>query len=130
MYAPTNLCTHVGWIGVAVRWMPLSVGEMRRSSSMALILMDFARDRGLDERRCLENTRLDRRMLDSPAAEILEEQELLLVRNIVRHLGSAGGLGLAAVRRVHGTAYGVLGRGLLSRAVVRAALSLAAGNAW
>jgi AraC-like DNA-binding protein len=102
---------------------------MLRSAGMATTLVEFGVDRGLHESRCLEGSGLDRRMLGDARAEITSEQELVLVRNIVSHLGGDSGLGLEVGKRVHATTYGVLGLGLLSSANVGAALALAARNA-
>jgi AraC-like DNA-binding protein len=101
---------------------------MLRSTTMAVNLVEFATSCGLDESRCLEQTGIDRSTLNSPRSEITEEQELALVRNLVRHLGPQPGLGLQAGRRVHATTYGVLGLGLISSSTARAALGLAARN--
>jgi len=97
----------------------------RRGSAMAVILLDVARAHGVGDDVCLEGTGLDRATLERPQTEIEDEQELTLVRNIVRALGPSASPGLEAGVRVHATTYGVLGLGLISSDDVRGALDLA-----
>jgi AraC-like DNA-binding protein len=102
--------------------------EMRRSSSMALTLVEFARDLGVAPSRSLSGTGVRLAELEDPDSEADSEDELTIARNIVRELGSRPCLGVEAGQRVHATTYGLLGLGLLSSATVGAALSFAGRN--
>lgn len=76
---------------------------MRRSSSMALTLVEFARDLGVAPSRSLSGTSLQLAALADPDSEADSEEELIITRNIVRELGSRPCLGVEVGQRVHAT---------------------------
>jgi AraC-like DNA-binding protein len=62
--------------------------------------------------------------LVDPTVEIAAHQELVVVRNVVRHLGHLPAIGLEAGSRYPLTAYGVWGYALLSSRTFRSAVEL------
>jgi AraC-like DNA-binding protein len=92
--------------------MPLT--EVRRNMVSAQVLTRFAAERGLEEAACLKGSGISPEALADPQSEISADQELQLVRNLLRGLGSRPGLGLEAGLRYHLSTYGIWGFALLS----------------
>jgi AraC-like DNA-binding protein len=80
---------------------------------------------GLSLAACLDGTGLTPAQLADPAAVVSAQQELALVRNLVRGLPQVPGLGLVAGLRYHFTAYGILGFAVISSPDLRSALDVA-----
>jgi AraC-like DNA-binding protein len=76
--------------------------------------VNLAAERGVASAVTLRGSGITPRMLEDPYAEIEAHQELVVVRNIVRHLGEEPAIGLEAGRRYHLTAYGIWGYALLA----------------
>ncbi|WP_068826051.1 AraC family transcriptional regulator [Pseudomonas sp. BMS12] len=87
---------------------------VRRSAISVQLLTQFGLDQGLALDACLDATGLDWQVLGEPGAEVSAEQELQLLRNLVRHLGQRAGIGLLAGRRYQLNVYGIWGFALLS----------------
>ncbi|MCY1278592.1 putative HTH-type transcriptional regulator [compost metagenome] len=96
----------------------------RRSAISVQLLVQFGLDHGLAIDACLAGTGLDWRSLADPGAEVDAEQELQLLRNLVRHLGPRPGIGLALGRRYQLNSYGIWGFALLSSPTYRDAARL------
>lgn len=91
------------------------------------LLAGFAEELGQSARDVLEGTGLDPATLRDPRARVAAEQELTVVRNLLRHRPGAdpGALGLAAGARYHATSYGVWGYAVTSCGTVQEAVDLA-----
>lgn len=96
----------------------------RRSVASARLMSALGAERGLPVTQCLAGTGITEPMLADPGAEITAEQELLLVRNLLGHLGHGPGPGIEAGRRYHLTSYGIWGFGLVSSPSLRSATEL------
>lgn len=81
----------------------------QRSISSLQIMAAYGRDRGLALRDCLAGTGLRPDDLGDPAMTVAIEQEFTLIRNLLRLLGDAPGLGLEVGQRFHFTALGSVG---------------------
>lgn len=95
---------------------------LRRPPLSALLLLEFAAQRGLPEEQALRSTGLQRADLEAPAASVAGDQELALIASVVRQLGDPPGLGLAMGQRYHLTSYGIWGFALLSSPTLRSAI--------
>jgi len=73
---------------------------------------------------CLADTGIAPSNLLEPHAEATVEQELAVIRNLVRHLGHVPGIGLDAGKRFHMSVYGVLAFALCSCPTIREVLAL------
>jgi AraC-like DNA-binding protein len=93
-----------------------------RSASSAAILAKFAVESGLPLAAALAGSRILTSAFDDPHAEIESWQELAMIRNITRALGSSGTLGARIGRRYHLTSQGTFGFALLGAPTVRQAL--------
>lgn len=99
--------------------------EVRRPIVSAQLLTRLAAERGLGLDACLRGTDLTPAALGDPATEITGEQEIQLIRNLVRGLGPTPGLGLDAGLRYHLSTHGILGYALLSSPTFRSAAEIA-----
>ncbi|HSW12877.1 MAG TPA: AraC family transcriptional regulator [Solimonas sp.] len=99
--------------------------EVRRPVVSAQLLARLGAERGLPVEDCLRDTGIDPAELSDPATEITIEQELQLIRNLLRGLGPVPGLGLDAGMRYHLSAYGIWGFALLSSPTFRSAAEIA-----
>lgn len=97
---------------------------VRRSAISVQLLTQFGLDHGLPLDACLHATGLSWQILGEPGAEVDAEQELQLVRNLVRHLGQRPGIGLLAGRRYPLNVYGIWSFALLSSRTGREAAHL------
>jgi len=96
-------------------------GNLRRGISSVHLLVGLAAEHGLGAAACLRGSGIRAERLEDPFAEVEAAQELIVVRNIVRHLGRVPGIGLEAGRRYRLTAYGIWGYALLSSRTLRSA---------
>lgn len=88
------------------------------------LLTQLAEEHGLLPEICLEGTGLTIAALADPRTELAAEQELQLVRNLVRELGHVPGIGLDAGRRYHISISGPLGFAVASSLSYRRAARL------
>lgn len=102
-----------------------SIPRLRRLNGTSVqLLTQFGRDHGLSIDQCLADTQLNWRLLAEPGAEVEAQQELQLIRNLVRHLGHIPGIGLQAGLRYRLSSYGIWGFALLSSPNYRSAIQL------
>ncbi|AXQ30382.1 AraC family transcriptional regulator [Solimonas sp. K1W22B-7] len=99
--------------------------ETPRSVISANLLTQLAVSRGMDVADCLRDTGIDAATLADPRSQISAEQELRLVRNIVRELRHLPDLGLDAGLRYHLAVYGIWGFALVSSPTFRSAADIA-----
>lgn len=95
---------------------------VRHPTTSALLLLEFASERGLAAEQALRGTDLSLPLLRAAGAEIRADQELTLIRNVVAHFGNPPGLGLEMGLRYHLTAYGIWGYALISSPSMRQAI--------
>lgn len=98
--------------------------DFPRNISSARVLVGLGADHGLSTAQCLAGTGIRRELLDTADAEVEAEQELRLIRNLLRELGRDLPLGLEAGARYHPTTYGVWGFAILSSPTVRSAVEV------
>src|SRR5207249_10076072 len=101
---------------------PMRSGNLRRGIASVHLLVGLAAEHGLGVAACLRGSGIRAERLEDPFAEVEAAQELIVVRNIVRHLGRVPGIGLEAGRRYRLTAYGIWGYALLSSRTLRSAI--------
>lgn len=89
------------------------------------LLIETGAEQGLSARQCLAGTGVRERDLGDPAGVVAAEQELAVIHNLVEHLPGVNALGVAAGRRYHYTAFGILGFAMVSSANARGALDVA-----
>lgn len=95
---------------------------LRRPCLSALLLLEFAAERGLAPEQALAGTGLELAALQAPGASIDSRAELALIASVLRQLGNPPALGLAMGQRYHLTAYGLWGFALLSSPTLRSAM--------
>ncbi|MEQ1439163.1 AraC family transcriptional regulator [Fontimonas sp. SYSU GA230001] len=91
----------------------------------AKVLVQFATARGVEPADSLRDSGITPAMLEQPRTEIGAEQELAVVRNIVRRIGHLPGLGLDAGLRYHLSTYGIWGFAVLTSPTYRSAAEIA-----
>jgi len=96
-----------------------------RSVASMQILATLAAEHGLAARDVLVGTGLTSDDLADPATVVAADQELALIRNLVRHLGEVPALGLQAGLRYHFTALGAVGLALASSPTLGSAMGVA-----
>jgi len=99
--------------------------DFQRGISSMQLQAQLGVERGLSLAACLDGTGLTPAQLADPAALVSAQQELRLVRNLVRGLAQVPGLGLEAGTRYHFSAYGILGFAIVSSPNLRSALEVA-----
>jgi AraC-like DNA-binding protein len=97
--------------------------EVPRGPASALMLTDFAADRGLTDSQCLRGTGLSPGELRGGDTRVTPEQEIAIIGNLADRLGNHAGLGVEVARRYHVSAFGIWNLALLSSPTVRAAMS-------
>lgn len=100
----------------------MAFDQYRRTTVSAQLLTQLASEHGVDASVCLERTGITPAMLIEPKTEITADQELELVRNLVRALGHVPGIALDAGRRYHLSAHGVWGFAAASSLTFRSAV--------
>lgn len=98
--------------------------DFPRSSASINILLDLAREYGLDPAHCLRDTQIAPAQLQDPQAMFSARDELQVARALQQALGDAHGLGLEAGTRYHLSSYGMWGFTLLSSPTLRSAIEL------
>src|SRR5581483_1848318 len=94
---------------------------VRRGIGSVQLLVTLAGEHGMRPAACLRGSGIRPERLDGPHAEIEADQELAVVRNLVRELRDVPAIGLEAGRRYRLTAYGIWGYALLSSRTLRSA---------
>lgn len=97
-----------------------------RSTTSAMLLMEFATQSGVRPARLLGGTGLEPAQLHDPDAEIETAQEISLALNVIHELGDEPGLGLGlrCGVRYHTATMGVLGCGVMASPDLRTAVDI------
>lgn len=103
----------------------MSFWNFTRSAASARLAIEFGQEYGLAAAALLAGTRLSFEQLSDPNVELSANQELAVIRNLLRQLKYMPGLGLKLGMRYHFSAYGIWGYGLISSATLGDALALA-----
>lgn len=108
----------------------LIIGAMKmtahpRSTASLQVMAAYGASRGLALRDCLAGTGLRPEQLQDPAMTVSIEQEFAFIRNLLRLLGDAPGLGLEVGQRYHFTALGAVGFAVASCASLYQAFEVA-----
>jgi AraC-like DNA-binding protein len=90
-----------------------------RSTIGAAIICEWAEARGLAVDSLLAGSQIDPAQLGDPDALIEAQQEIVVIRNLLRNVGDYVGLGTAIGARHHLTSYGLYGYLLASCTTVR-----------
>ncbi len=90
-----------------------------RSAASARLMVGFGCEHGASAATVLSGTRLTPAHLDDPNVELSAGQELRIVLNLLRILGSPAGLGIQLGLRYRLSAYGIWGYGLICAATGR-----------
>jgi AraC-like DNA-binding protein len=98
--------------------------DFPRNISSVRILVGLGVDHGLSVAQCLAGAGIRPERLDLPDAEVEAEQELTVIRNLLRELGNDLPLGMEAGARYHPTTYGVWGFAILSSPTIRSAVEV------
>ncbi len=102
----------------------MATWDFPRSSASVNILLDLAREHGLEPERCLQGTHLQLARLQDPQAVVSARDELQVARQLQLLLGDDKGLGLEAGLRYHLSSYGIWGFTLLSSPTLRSAIEV------
>lgn len=103
----------------------MAYADVRRNIISAKVLVQFAAARGVAASDSLRGSDITPEMLEQPKTEISADQELMVVRNIVRAIGPLPGAGLDAGLRYHLSTYGIWGFALLTSPTYRSAADIA-----
>jgi AraC-like DNA-binding protein len=98
--------------------------SLPRSPASALLLTRFGVEHGLPEAVCLRGTGLPREALADPHGEVTADQELRIVRNLLRALPGVAAPGLRAGARYHLTTHGIWGFALVSSSTLWEAITV------
>lgn len=98
--------------------------SLPRSPASALLLTRFGAEHGVPEDVCLRSTRLRPEVLADPHGEVTADQELHIVRNLLRALPQVAAPGLRAGARYHLTTHGIWGFALVSSSTLRDAITV------
>ncbi|MDA3623798.1 AraC family transcriptional regulator [Saccharopolyspora sp. WRP15-2] len=93
--------------------------DFPRTTAGLVLLLDFAATRGMSAVACLAGSGIDPDTLHDPDLLVEASQELAVVRNILREVGSPPGLGLEVGSHYHLTTFGIYGYALISSPTVR-----------
>jgi AraC-like DNA-binding protein len=93
-----------------------------RNPASVTLLVELAAEHGVTAARCLKGTRLRASDLPSTNADVEAEQELAVIRNLLKALPDVPGLGLAAGVRYHLTTHGIWGLAITSSPDLRSAI--------
>lgn len=119
---PREGCVHVVERDGFGKWKTLRRG----TSGGVANLVGLGAVHGMGSAECLRGSGLNPENLQNESASILAEQELVVIANIVRHLGDKPGLGVEAGRRVTLGNLGIFGYALMCSATLADALDVAA----
>ena len=92
--------------------------------SLIRAMLDVGADHGLSASLCLMGSGIQPALLDDMAGVVSSEQEMQVIRNMQRLLGSGQALGLETGYRMHPTSYGIWGFALLSSATFAGAVAV------
>jgi len=98
--------------------------DFARSVNSMRLMTDLGVDCGLSVNTCLAGTGITEQDLHDPSVIVSADQELRLIRNLIRHLGHVPGLGIEAGKRYHFTAFGALGFAWVSSPNARSAMDV------
>lgn len=96
--------------------------SLPRGAASARLMIWVAGEHGVSPHSCLDGTGLSPADLDDPTRQIAGQQELTVLRNILRQLRSNLGFGLICGARYHLTTHGSWGFALLSSPTLRSML--------
>lgn len=99
--------------------------EFGRNVTSMRLMAELAADHGMTERDALAGTGLRQAQLSDPELIVTGQQELRMIRNLVRRLDAVPALGIEAGMRYHFTAFGALGFAIVSSRTTRSALDVA-----
>lgn len=100
--------------------------DFPRGVGSVALLADFAGELGIPVDRVLTGTGVPESALRDPLAQVEAQQELSVVRNLLRTTGAdPAGLGLAVGSRYHATSYGIWGYAVISSDTVGDAVAIA-----
>ncbi|MBK9236846.1 MAG: AraC family transcriptional regulator [Rhodoferax sp.] len=88
------------------------------------LMTDLGVDCGLSVNTCLAGTGVNEQDLNDPSVIVSAEQEVRLIRNLIRHRGNIPALGIEAGKRYHFTAFGALGFAWVSSPTARSAMDV------
>jgi AraC-like DNA-binding protein len=95
------------------------------SASSVRLLTELGAEYGLSPADCLTGTGIERAALLDPAAEVTTGQEFAVIRNLLRHRGTAQpGLAIEAGSRYHVAMHGTWGLALTTSRTVREAIDV------
>ncbi len=100
-------------------------GAQRLGISHYAILLDYLEEQGVARSRCLNETRVPAALLEDPEAHIGIDQELALIRLLLRELNDGFRHGVEVGLRQGLTAYGAWGLGVMSLPNARVAMQWA-----
>ncbi|MFA5939722.1 MAG: AraC family transcriptional regulator [Sinimarinibacterium sp.] len=112
-------------VATSPSFVTMAFTDVRRTVISAKVLVQFAAARGVAPEDSLRASGITPEMLEQPKTEISADQELAVVRNIVRRIGDQPGLGLDAGLRYHLSTYGIWGFALLTSPNYRSAAEIA-----
>jgi AraC-like DNA-binding protein len=101
----------------------LQEGGVLRGPASVRLLIELAGEHRVTSAACLAGSGLAPSHLAHPEAEVTADQELAVIRNLVRALPDVPGLGLIAGTRYHLTTHGIWGFALVSSPNLRSAIS-------
>jgi AraC-like DNA-binding protein len=96
-----------------------------RAAASALLMIQLAAEYGVSMARCLAGTGMSRDDVTDPARQIMGQQELAVLRNILRSIHPSVPFGLLAGMRYHTTTHGMWGFTVMSSPTVRSAIEIA-----
>lgn len=103
----------------------MSFWDFTHGPARSRSLVDYGRQQGLSATDLLAGTGISPAQLDDPNAELFAEQELRLIRNLLKLTGAPPQLGIKLGLAARFSVYGVWGLGLISSATMRDAMRLA-----
>jgi AraC-like DNA-binding protein len=98
--------------------------SLPRAAASAQLMIGLAREYGVSFKRCVVGTQLTSEVLADPAREIDGQQELGVLRNILRALDPSVPFALQAGQRYHLTTHGMWGLTIMSSPDLRSAVDL------
>lgn len=96
----------------------------KRSINSVKIILDFAYSQGIEQAVLLDETGIDSNVLADNQAQIDDQQELAVLRNLLKVIPDPFRLGVELGSRYQLTSYGIVGFALLSSATMRKATTL------
>lgn len=98
--------------------------EFPRPVASTKALIGLAAEYGLSSHQCLDGSTIDPQWLEDPMGTVTPVQELQVIRNALRHLGTDLPLGLELGIRHRPTTYGIWGFAVLSSSTFASAVSV------